>query len=54
MIATASVVVVSVIQELCQHLLDIIQGFLLSPESFLLCFHAMTEVIIIIVIDHVS
>ena len=47
------VIGIPVNQELSEHLLDIIQGFLLSPGSPLLCLHPPTE-IIIIVVGHVS
>ena len=40
-------------QKLCQHALDVVQGFLLSPGSLLLSFHAVTK-IIIIVIGHID
>jgi len=49
----ASVVGIPVSQELSEYLLDVTQGFLLIPESLLLCLHPPTEVIIIIV-SHVS
>ena len=53
-ITTGCVIIVLVCQELSQYLLDIVQGFLLGLGSLLLCLHAMTEIIIIIVISHVS
>ena len=49
----ASVIGIPVSQELSEHLLDVIQGFLLSPESLLLCLQQPTMVFIIVV-DHVS
>jgi len=47
------VIGILVSQELSEHLLDVIQGFLLSPRSLLLCLHPPTEVIIIVV-GHVN
>ena len=52
-IATA-IVVGSVCQEVSKYLLDVFQGFLLSLKSLLLCLHAAMEVIIIVVVGHVS
>jgi len=49
----AGVIGIPVSQELSEHLLDVIQGFLLSLESLLLCLHPPTEVIIIVA-GHVS
>ena len=54
MITASCVIIVPVCQELSQYLLDVVQGFLLSLESLLLCLHAITEIIIIIVISHVG
>jgi len=54
MIIIGCVIIISVYQKLSQHLMDVIQGFLLGLESLLLCLHAMTEIIIIIGISHVG
>jgi len=51
---TTSCVIVLVCQELSQYLLDVVQGFLLGLESLLMCLHAITEIIIIVVISHVG
>jgi len=53
-ITTGCVIIIPVCQELSQYLLDIVQGFLLGLESLLSCLHAMTEIIIIVVINHVG
>ena len=53
-ITTGCVIIIPVCQELSQYLLDIVLGFLLGLESLLMCLHAMTEIIIIIVISHVG
>jgi len=53
MIATSYVVIIPVAQELSQHTLYVIQGFVLDPKSLLLCLHSPTEIIIIIV-SHVG
>ena len=45
-----SFIIVQVVQELSQHVLDIVQGLILSPRSFLLGLKAAMEVIIVIVI----
>jgi len=53
-ITTGCVIIILICQELIQHLLDVVQGFLLGLESLLLCLHATTEIIIIIDISHVG
>ena len=53
-ITTGCVIIVPVCQELSQHLLDVVQDFLLGLESLLFCLHTMTEIIIVVVISHVG
>jgi len=53
-IITGCVIIVPVCQELSQYLLDVVQSFLLGLRSLLLCLHAITEIIIIVVISHVG
>ena len=53
-ITARCVIIIPVCQKLSQYLLDVIQGFLLGLESLLLCLHTMTEIIIIVVINHVG
>jgi len=54
MIATGSFIIVLVVNELCQHLLDVIQSRLLSFESLLLSLHAPMEIIIMVVVSNVD
>jgi len=53
-ITTGYAIIVPVCQELSQYLLDVVQGFLLGLESLLMCLHAMTKIIIIVIISHVG
>ena len=53
-ITIGCVIIILVCKELSQYLLDVVQSFLLGLGSLLLCLHAMTEIIIIVVISHVG
>ena len=53
-IATGGFIIVLVIQELYQHLLNVIQSRLLSSESLLLSLYTLMEIIIMVIVGHIS
>ena len=50
----SSVVIISVFQELCQHALNVIKGFMLSLESLFLGLHTAAEIIIRVIVGHIN
>jgi len=43
------IIIISISEELSEHLLDVVQGFLLGLGGLLLSFHPSTEVIIVVI-----
>ena len=54
LITTGCVIIIPVCYELSQYLLDVVQNFMLGLGSLFMCLHAMTEIIIIVVISHIA
>ena len=53
-IVISHVIIIPLVQQLCQHLLDIFQSCLLISESLFLSLHTPTEVNIIVIVSHVD